>query len=89
LIKLAVAGSPIGHSLSPLLHSTAYEILGVKADFGSNEIKEQDFGNFYYQCSQDEIFSFSQWFVTCIWKQCTRIGRDLCSQVQHRMDSTR
>jgi shikimate dehydrogenase len=50
LIKLAVAGSPIGHSLSPLLHSTAYEILGVKADFGSNEVKEQDFGNFYFEC---------------------------------------
>ena len=50
MIKLAVAGSPIGHSLSPLLHSTAYDILGVKADFGSNEIKEQDFGNYYFEC---------------------------------------
>jgi len=50
LIKLAVAGSPIGHSLSPLLHSTAYEILGVKADFGSNDVKEQDFGNYYFEC---------------------------------------
>jgi len=50
LIKLAVAGSPIDHSLSPLPHSTAYEILGVKADFGSNEVKEQDFGNFYFEC---------------------------------------
>jgi shikimate dehydrogenase len=50
LIKLAVAGSPIGHSLSPLLHSTAYEILGVKAEFGSNDVKEQDFGNYYFEC---------------------------------------
>ena len=50
MIKLAVAGSPIGHSLSPLLHSTAYEILGVKAEFGSNDVKEQDFGNYYFEC---------------------------------------
>ena len=49
MIKLAVAGSPISHSLSPLLHSTAYEILNVPADFTSNEVTDLEFGDFYFQ----------------------------------------
>lgn len=48
MIKLSVAGSPISHSLSPLLHSSAYEILGVPADFTSNEITDLQFGDFYF-----------------------------------------
>ena len=49
MIKLAVAGSPISHSLSPLLHSTAYEILNVPADFTSNEVTDLEFADFYFQ----------------------------------------
>lgn len=48
-MKLAVAGSPISHSLSPLLHSTAYRMLGVEAEFLVHEVTEQDFGNFYFE----------------------------------------
>ncbi len=40
MIKLAVAGKPISHSLSPLLHATAYEILGVEAQFLASELSE-------------------------------------------------
>ena len=46
MIKMAVAGSPISHSLSPLLHSTAYKILGIEAEFLSEEITEDKFGEF-------------------------------------------
>lgn len=49
MIKLAVAGSPISHSLSPLLHSIAYEILNVPADFTSNEVTDLEFGDLYFQ----------------------------------------
>jgi shikimate dehydrogenase len=49
LIKLAVAGSPIAHSLSPLLHTTAYKMLDVPAEFLAHEITEQQFGNFYFE----------------------------------------
>ncbi len=52
MIKLAVAGLPISHSLSPLLHSTAYKILGVEADFSSAEIGEDKFGNFYFEAKK-------------------------------------
>jgi shikimate dehydrogenase len=48
MIKMAVAGSPIGHSLSPLLHATAYKLLGIEADFLSEEITEDKFGEFYF-----------------------------------------
>jgi len=38
MIKAAVLGSPISHSLSPLLHSTAYEILGIEGEYSSFEV---------------------------------------------------
>jgi shikimate dehydrogenase len=50
MIKMKVAGSPIGHSLSPLLHNHAYQILGVPAEFSAEEITELTFPDFYYSC---------------------------------------
>jgi shikimate dehydrogenase len=37
--KFAVLGSPISHSLSPLLHTTAYEALGFQGSYEKIEIK--------------------------------------------------
>jgi len=48
MIKMAVAGKPIGHSLSPLLHKTAYQLLGIEADFLTDEISEDQFGEYYF-----------------------------------------
>lgn len=39
MISAGVLGSPIAHSLSPLLHRTAYEILGVEASYDAHEVK--------------------------------------------------
>ena len=55
MIKLAVAGSPISHSLSPLLHSTAYEILGVQASFSAIEKNDLDFGDFYFEAKTHSV----------------------------------
>ena len=55
MIKLAVAGSPIGHSLSPLLHTTAYKLLGIEAEFSAQEIKEESFGDFYFDCKKSNF----------------------------------
>ena len=49
MIKMAVAGNPISHSLSPLLHETAYRLLGIEADFLAEEISEDKFGDYYFQ----------------------------------------
>ena len=38
LINAAVLGSPIAHSLSPLIHSRAYEYLGVAAHYEAIEV---------------------------------------------------
>ncbi|WBM79999.1 shikimate dehydrogenase [Cryobacterium breve] len=37
--RLAVLGSPIGHSLSPVLHATAYGLLGVPFDYSRAEVR--------------------------------------------------
>ena len=52
MIKLAVAGSPITHSLSPLLHTTAYELLGVPASFTAEEVTDLNFGEFYFKAKE-------------------------------------
>ena len=39
MINAAVLGSPIAHSLSPFLHSLAYEYLGVAARYEAIEVK--------------------------------------------------
>jgi len=52
MIKMSVAGSPIGHSLSPLLHSTAYKLLGIDAEFLSEEITEDKFGDYYFNAKR-------------------------------------
>lgn len=47
MMKLAVVGSPISHSLSPLLHNTAYQMLGIEAEFLRDEVSEEKFGEYY------------------------------------------
>ncbi|MFZ7086715.1 shikimate dehydrogenase family protein [Curtobacterium sp. RRHDQ10] len=36
--RLAVLGSPIGHSLSPTLHAAAYDVLGLPFEYGRHEV---------------------------------------------------
>ncbi len=36
--RLAVLGSPVAHSLSPTLHSAAYDVLGVPFSYGRHEV---------------------------------------------------
>lgn len=55
MIKLAVAGSPISHSLSPLLHNAAYEILQIPASFIAVEKSDLDFGDFYFEAKNSDF----------------------------------
>jgi shikimate dehydrogenase len=45
-LKGAVLGSPIAHSLSPLLHKTAYNLLGIAGDYSAIEVKSGELQNF-------------------------------------------
>jgi shikimate dehydrogenase len=42
MMKAAVLGSPISHSLSPLLHEGAYKLLGIDGEYRAIEVKSQD-----------------------------------------------
>jgi shikimate dehydrogenase len=46
LINAAVLGSPISHSLSPLLHSLAYEHLGLSARYEAIEVRAGELATF-------------------------------------------
>jgi len=46
MIKAAVLGSPIQHSLSPLIHKKAYEILGVEGSYERFDINADKFDAF-------------------------------------------
>jgi len=47
MIKAAVLGSPIAHSLSPKIHSRAYELLGLDSVYSAIEVNEKSFPDFY------------------------------------------
>ena len=46
MIKAAVLGSPISHSLSPLLHNTAYGQLGLSASYEAIEVEAHSLAKF-------------------------------------------
>ena len=46
LTKLAVLGSPIGHSLSPALHRAAYAVLGLDWQYGAIEMESVGLAGF-------------------------------------------
>jgi shikimate dehydrogenase len=46
VISAGVLGSPISHSLSPLLHNTVYEFLGIKASYMAYEVSSGQLRNF-------------------------------------------
>ena len=43
---LAVLGSPIAHSKSPLIHAAAYEFLGLDWDYGRFDVTQQQLAGF-------------------------------------------
>ena len=59
MIRAAVLGSPIRHSLSPLLHSTAYELLGVAGEYSAIELTPEDAPEFFQRAITEEWSGFS------------------------------
>ena len=54
MIKAAVLGSPISHSLSPKIHTRAYEIMGLESSYSSIEITEDTFPKFFQDLNNDD-----------------------------------
>jgi shikimate dehydrogenase len=56
VIKAAVLGSPIEHSLSPLLHNTAYKLLEIQGEYSAVEVDAAKFPS-YVESSLTENWS--------------------------------
>ena len=50
MIRAAVLGSPISHSLSPLLHNTAYAQLGIQGSYEAIEVNAGGLAKFMDDC---------------------------------------
>ncbi len=59
MIKAAVLGSPISHSLSPALHKRAYEILGVPASYGAIDLTVELAQDFLLRALKEDWTGFS------------------------------
>ena len=59
MIKAAVLGSPISHSLSPALHKRAYELLGVAGSYGAIELIPESAGDFFARALVEDWTGFS------------------------------
>lgn len=53
MINAAVLGSPINHSLSPVLHNLAYEILDLKGSYEAIEIRSGELSAFLESTSKN------------------------------------
>lgn len=52
--RAAVLGHPVGHSLSPVLHRTAYEALGLDTwSYGLHDVDEPDLAEFLSGCGPE------------------------------------
>ena len=58
MIDAAVLGSPIGHSLSPLLHTLAYKQLGIEGRYEAIEVKSGQLSEFL-STTQKDVFSLT------------------------------
>lgn len=59
MIKAAVLGSPISHSLSPFVHNRAYEILGIVGSYERFDVSAEEFPSFLDFHSGDGFTGFS------------------------------
>jgi shikimate dehydrogenase len=70
MIKAAVIGSPITHSLSPKIHRKAYEILGLEASYNAIEVNEASFPEFFSGLqSEDGASTWSGFSLTMPLKE--------------------
>ena len=59
MIRAAVLGSPISHSLSPLLHNRAYELLHIEGNYSAIEVRGGELRNFLQSQKENDWTGFS------------------------------
>ena len=71
--KAAVLGSPIKHSLSPLIHNHAYKALGFDGDYAAMEVKQDELRSFL----SPERLSDPDW---CGFSLTMPLKEEICSK---------
>ena len=71
--KAAVLGSPIKHSLSPLIHNHAYKVLDFDGDYGAMEVKQDELRSFL----SPERLSDPNW---CGFSLTMPLKEEICSK---------
>jgi shikimate dehydrogenase len=65
LIRGSILGSPVEHSLSPLLHREAFDFLGIKGEYLRNEVTLGSFSHFF----EEHKDSFNYFSITMPLKE--------------------
>lgn len=73
-MKAAVIGSPISHSLSPVLHNAAYRQLGLDHSYQAIEVDQAQFKDFIQSLD-------SEWFGLSLTMPLKEIAFDVVSEV--------
>ena len=84
MIKCAVLGSPINHSLSPTIHLLAYEELGIDGTYEAIEINENNFHDFFTKAKEENWTGFS---LTMPLKEVAAKAADETDQLALRIKS--
>jgi shikimate dehydrogenase len=84
MIKCAVLGSPISHSLSPLLHQTAYQELGIEGSYEAIEINESNFDSFFEKAKGEGWSGFS---LTMPLKELAYLRADQSDELVKKISS--
>lgn len=69
MIKAAVLGKPIAHSLSPLVHGLIYKELGLTYSYGRFELDEKEAKNFIEDCFSSPDSGWSGFSLTMPLKE--------------------
>ena len=57
--KLQVIGSPISHSLSPLIHTSLLEYLGLDYEYEKREVREGELSDFLKYAKENGLCGFN------------------------------
>ncbi len=59
MIKLAIIGDPVEHSLSPVIHSAVMEYLGIDYEYYRVQVKKGDLAQFLERVRREDITGFN------------------------------
>jgi len=85
MIKAAVLGSPISHSLSPKIHGHAYQLLGLKSSYSAIEVNQNSFCDFYLDATSKE--SDTDWSGFSLTMPLKEIVLQFCESVDSVTES--